>query len=161
MTKREGNDHEGKRGWCQLLSLSTLDRKLLAFGLAQNLVCEAIPLDPYLIEEEDEERALELLKALDEWLQPTETLVVRGLQEELEQWRKRLPPRLLPRRLVLWIPSEAAGLSGLLAERKPRKGVTAYLCSGTHCQAPVSDPRELEQLLFISTDSENSCLTYE
>jgi uncharacterized protein YyaL (SSP411 family) len=94
-----------------------------------------------------------LLKALDEWLRPTKTLVVRGSREELVQWRQRLPSRLAPRRFTLWIPNEAAGLPGLLAERKRREGVTAYLCSGTHCRAPVSDPRELERLIAGSSGS--------
>ena len=79
--------------------------------------------------------------------------MVRGPREELEHWRQRLPSRLAPQRFTLWIPNEAAGLPGLLGERKPLEGTTAYLCSGTQCRAPVSDPRELERLISGSSGS--------
>ncbi len=88
-----------------------------------------------------------LLKALDEWLKPAETLVVRAPQQELERRRQRLSSRSAARRFTLWIPNEAAGLPGLLAERKPKGTAIAYLCSGTQCKAPVSDPQELERLI--------------
>ncbi len=94
-----------------------------------------------------------LLKALDEWLKPAETLVVRAPQQELERRRQRLSSRSAARRFTLWIPNEAAGLPGLLAERKPKSTVIAYLCSGTQCKAPVSDPQELARLIYGVAES--------
>lgn len=84
-----------------------------------------------------------LLKALEEWLYPTETLVVRAEADQLDAWRRQIPRGLAPRRFTALIPNAETGLPGLLAERAPRSAGVAYLCSGTHCSAPIHEPGAL------------------
>ncbi len=79
-----------------------------------------------------------LLLALEEYLYPVETLVIRGNPDELENWNTALPRGYTPRRLLFVIPDDATGLPGLLAERKPAAGGIAYLCEGMHCRPPIT-----------------------
>jgi hypothetical protein len=48
---------------------------------------------------------------------------------------------------VFLIPADAAGLPGVLAQRKPRKGGIAYVCTGLSCRAPIHSPRKLAAAL--------------
>ena len=86
-----------------------------------------------------------LLLALEEYLYPVETLIIRGDSPALENWRKALPPGYAPRRLVFAIPADADDLPGALAERKPADGGIAYLCQGTHCLPPITTAEALTQ----------------
>jgi hypothetical protein len=88
-----------------------------------------------------------LLKALDEWMNPTETLVVRAPARELDRWRERMPATIAPRRFALFVPDEEARLPGLLTARSPAAGGVAYLCNGSHCQAPIATPEALGRAL--------------
>ncbi len=85
-----------------------------------------------------------LLDALEEYLHHPEIVVLRGDPAELPAWQTKLARPWQPRRLVLAIPTDAADLPGLLAQRPaPATGVTAWICRGTACEAPV---RKLEDL---------------
>jgi uncharacterized protein YyaL (SSP411 family) len=88
-----------------------------------------------------------LLLALDDWLTPPQTVVLRGTGATLEAWGARCHEHYAPGRLAVAIPADAAGLSGLLAERRPLDTVTAYICSGHSCQAPATDQAMFEQAL--------------
>ncbi len=89
-----------------------------------------------------------LLLALDGWLNPPQTVILRGADEALTAWQARCHKHYAPGRLAVAIPANATGLSGLLAERRPLGGpVTAYVCSGHACQAPASDLTAFEQAL--------------
>ena len=94
-----------------------------------------------------------LLDALDEYLYPTETIVIRGPGEQLERWRERAGRRYTPHRFSVAIPADETQLPGLLASRVATSGVAAYICSGTHCEAPVESFDAFDQRL---TDSENA-----
>jgi hypothetical protein len=48
---------------------------------------------------------------------------------------------------VLAIPTQALGLSGLLAAREPRGGTLAYVCRGLQCEAPIRDFARFEAVL--------------
>ncbi len=78
-----------------------------------------------------------LLAALEEQLQPPEIVVIRGPAEELEPWRRRASQGYAPRRLTLAIPDAEPGLPGLLGQRPAGNGVSASICAGTHCEAPL------------------------
>ena len=78
-----------------------------------------------------------LLFALDEHLEPPETLIVRADPELLDDWQAAAQHGYRPRRLVLAIPSGETDLPGALADMKPGPGPRAYRCRGTHCEAPV------------------------
>jgi uncharacterized protein YyaL (SSP411 family) len=88
-----------------------------------------------------------LLTALDEYLRPTETVIVRGTPERIGAWQARLNARYAPRRLALAIADGETGLPGALAERVARPGGIAYVCSGTSCRAPATDLLELDRAL--------------
>jgi len=88
-----------------------------------------------------------LLDALEEQLEPPVTLVLRGRGEALERWRRRAARRYAPARMTLAIPDGAGELPGLLAERRPRGAICAYLCRGFTCDAPITDFDDLDAAL--------------
>jgi len=91
-----------------------------------------------------------LLAALEEYLYPPETVVLRGAVEELTPWQQRCATPYAPRRMVFAIPADASAPPGVLAQRvAPDAGVLAYVCSGTSCQAPVRDLDALEVQLQV------------
>ncbi len=88
-----------------------------------------------------------LLNAVEEYLEPTQTVVLRGRSEALAAWLKRCVQQYAPHRMVFAIPDDAADLPALLAQRTATAEVTAYVCSGLACSAPVTELAELESLL--------------
>jgi hypothetical protein len=89
-----------------------------------------------------------LLDALDEQLEPPEVVVLRGKGADLGDWRQRATARYAPRRLSLAIPGDATGLPGGLAARPaPAAGCLAYVCRGTHCEAPIAELSVLDGIL--------------
>jgi uncharacterized protein YyaL (SSP411 family) len=84
-----------------------------------------------------------LLLALERYLEPPELVVVRGEAAELGPWRERLDARYAPLRSAFCIPRDAKHLPGLLAQRAARETAVAYVCLGTECRAPITDPGEL------------------
>ncbi len=78
------------------------------------------------------------LVAIEEYLHPTQTIVLRGNAEALPAWQARCMQNYAPRRLTLVIPEDAKELPGILAQRTAQTGVTAYVCSGHACEAPVT-----------------------
>ena len=89
-----------------------------------------------------------LLTALDEFIRPTETVVVRGAPVQTEAWRARLVARYAPRRLALIIPTGETDLPGALAHHAEQAGAIAYVCSGTSCRGPVTSLAELDATLM-------------
>jgi len=89
-----------------------------------------------------------MLIALDEYLRPSRTIIIRSDDnEEAAQWLAACSHQFIPGQMVYAIPA-AATTEGLLSERKPVKGKTlAYLCEGTHCQAPVERITDLNDWL--------------
>ncbi|MFL6653200.1 MAG: thioredoxin domain-containing protein [Sulfurifustis sp.] len=88
-----------------------------------------------------------LLIALEESLDPPQTLVLRGRADTMRDWQERLLRRHAPQRLSFAIPTDVGALPGVLAERKNLGETTAYLCVGHACQAPVTDLGALEAQL--------------
>ncbi|MBU1190387.1 MAG: thioredoxin domain-containing protein [Gammaproteobacteria bacterium] len=88
-----------------------------------------------------------LLLAVEEYLFPGQTIVIRGQTADLAIWRDQCAHAYAPRRLTLAIPSDAQALPGLLAERTVLNTTTAYVCTGTQCSPPVTKFSELESLL--------------
>ena len=88
-----------------------------------------------------------LLDALDEQLEPPEVIVLRG-DGTLPGWLARATSRYAPRRLSLAIPGDATDLPDGLAERRaPPSGCLAYVCRGTHCEAPIAELSVLDGIL--------------
>ncbi|MBI3575941.1 MAG: thioredoxin domain-containing protein [Gammaproteobacteria bacterium] len=88
-----------------------------------------------------------LLRALDEHLNPPQTIVLRGTPDALKSWHTRCGSHYAPGRTALAIPADVTNLTGLLAERRVQGNITAYICSGHACQAPVSSFEEFENAL--------------
>ena len=92
-----------------------------------------------------------LLVALDEHLQPIETLIIRGAShddrdgadDDLAAWQSAALRGYAPRRLVLAIPADATELPGALAAMVPGEVTRAYRCRGTRCEAPLTSVDDL------------------
>jgi uncharacterized protein YyaL (SSP411 family) len=92
-----------------------------------------------------------LLLALEEYLYPTETVILRGGGDELEQWRRLGQQDYVPRRLVLAIPEDARQLPGILKNYENKgANVTAYVCAGQQCSVPVTALEPFKQALKIT-----------
>jgi uncharacterized protein YyaL (SSP411 family) len=80
-----------------------------------------------------------LLCAMMHLMDPPLQIVLRGPRDGLETWQRRCAPRLPLRARLFAIPDDAGPLPGLLAQRRAAPGVTAYVCEGFSCDAPISD----------------------
>ena len=87
-----------------------------------------------------------LLLALEEYLNPVTTIIIRG-DQTLRDWQDALGKDYQPRQMVFAIPDDCNDLPGLLSERKPAQGGIAYLCTGTSCQPPITDIRQLNSTM--------------
>ena len=83
-----------------------------------------------------------LLLALEEYLNPVTTIIIRG-DQTLRDWQDALGKDYQPRQMVFAIPDNCNDLPGLLSERKPAQGGIAYLCTGMSCQPPITDIGQL------------------
>ena len=85
-----------------------------------------------------------MLIALDEQLKPPRTIIIRSDDnKEAARWLAACNDQFLPGQMAYAIP-DTVMTEGLLSGRKLVKGKTlAYLCEGTHCQAPVEKITEL------------------
>jgi len=88
-----------------------------------------------------------LLNAIEEYLEPTQTIVLRGRPDELSAWLTRCVQTYAPRRLVFAIPGDTADLPAPLASRAATGEVAAYICSGLACGTPVTKLAELDDRL--------------
>ncbi|VAW76865.1 Uncharacterized protein YyaL [hydrothermal vent metagenome] len=93
-----------------------------------------------------------LLLALEEYLYPVETLVIRPGEKE-QSWRKAIGNDYMPRRMHFVIPDDATRLPGLLAERESKNSGIAYLCQGTQCLTPATTPDQLREQLRMTKDN--------
>ena len=94
-----------------------------------------------------------LLDAVEEYLYPPQTIIVRAKVDDLKQWQDHAAAHYSPRRFVVTISDAERELPGLLSQRIARGEFVAYVCEGHQCQPPISDPDELEAL-FNSGGSE-------
>lgn len=88
-----------------------------------------------------------LLLALEEYLYPPETIILRGQTPQLFTWQDACQKDFVPRRLVLTIPDGVQGLPGMLNEYKNLQQVTAYVCRCQQCSAPITEFEEFMQTI--------------
>ncbi|TVQ85179.1 MAG: thioredoxin domain-containing protein [Chromatiaceae bacterium] len=88
-----------------------------------------------------------LLATLDEYLYPTETIIIRGTGAALAQWQALAQADYVPRRLVVAIPATAGDLPGTLGALPARGDTCAYRCLGLHCEPPVTSLAALAERL--------------
>jgi len=87
-----------------------------------------------------------LLAYLDQQ-HPLELVVLRGQGEALQTWHRRAARDGGPERMVFAIPSDSGALPPALADKTPIGETTAYICRGTTCSAPITDPEALDAAL--------------
>ena len=76
-----------------------------------------------------------LLTALEEFVAPPEIMVLRGMADEITDWRDTLARLYTPARLVIAIPGDEKDLPGLLAEQSATgEDAIAYRCVGRQCE---------------------------
>jgi len=94
-----------------------------------------------------------MLTSLEEFLQPPESIILRGEAAQIEEWRGELARLYAPRRMIFAIPSAASGLPEALADKTPRGACVAYLCQGSTCSAPITDLGDLIKRLRLGIPS--------
>jgi len=88
-----------------------------------------------------------LLLALEEYLYPTQVVVIRGPQEALAPWLAVCQEHYAPRRFAVAIEQDIGDLPGALGDQKNTDEVVAYVCSGQQCNAPVNTLDSLRELI--------------
>ena len=79
-----------------------------------------------------------LLKGLEEYLNPPQTVIIRGDNTVLELLKTKINQTFSPRRQCYFIPSDEQNLPTALNDKKPvgDDGV-AYICEGMTCHPPI------------------------
>ncbi len=92
-----------------------------------------------------------LLHAFEEQLHPPQIIILIGEKEDLVQWNKACNQGYAPQRMVFAIEKEIENLPASLAEKKykpsSKEGVTAYVCQGMQCDAPIECYADLQNIL--------------
>ena len=83
-----------------------------------------------------------LCTALDEILEPTKMVVLRGPRDALHAWHKALARRYLPDTMTFAIESTQSDLTGVF-DKPAGNTVNAYLCRGVTCMPPIGDVETL------------------
>ncbi|HEY1723835.1 MAG TPA: thioredoxin domain-containing protein [Steroidobacteraceae bacterium] len=84
-----------------------------------------------------------MLLALEDYLQPPQIVIVRGPPASLAPWLAQLQSGFTPRRWVLAIGADVAGLPEALASKPASDAPLAYLCRGVQCSAPIRSLADL------------------
>jgi uncharacterized protein YyaL (SSP411 family) len=90
---------------------------------------------------------MSMLNALDDFLAPTQILIIRGDADDADRWARALQALYAPHRLIFAVPRDAANLPQALAGKAAGPTTVAYLCTGMTCSAPLGDLGELARKL--------------
>jgi uncharacterized protein YyaL (SSP411 family) len=85
--------------------------------------------------------------ALDEYLAPPQTVILRGAPDALADWQRALARSYRPDTLVIAIPAALAGLPPVLDKAAPAAGVNAWVCRGVSCLPVIDNLSGLERVL--------------
>ena len=92
-----------------------------------------------------------LLHTLEEQYQPPQIIILRGEAKKLNTWQEACQHGYAPQRMIFAIDKNQANLPIALTEKKykssSKEGVTAYVCSGTQCDAPIESFEKLQEIL--------------
>ena len=91
-----------------------------------------------------------LLLALEEHLSPPTSVILRGEQAAMADWKRHLDQVYDPTRLCFAIPGSDTDLPGILDQRTSVDNITAYVCHGHQCLAPIDDFAALVDVLEIT-----------
>jgi len=87
-----------------------------------------------------------LLAALEEAIEPTRVVVLRGPEAQMRLWRRALDEAYMPGTLIFALAPGTEGLPPPLAKPAVSEAVNAWVCQGVTCLAPVDS---LEALLGV------------
>jgi hypothetical protein len=93
-----------------------------------------------------------LATALDEYLAPPQTVILRGDGKSLAEWQRALARTYRPDTVIVALPAGLAGLPPVLDKAVPASGVNAWVCRGVTCLPPISDLADLERTLSAGRD---------
>ncbi len=80
---------------------------------------------------------MSLLNALEEFLESTQIVIIRGEAAQIRRWQRELGRLYAPTTMVFAIPDDAAGLPAALADKPPADRPAAFVCRGGTCSAPI------------------------
>ncbi|HEX9390453.1 MAG TPA: thioredoxin domain-containing protein [Usitatibacteraceae bacterium] len=87
-----------------------------------------------------------LLMALQEWLQPTQLVILAGPAAQLGAWQTLLAAEFLPTTVSLALANGTADLPAAL-QRPAADRIRAYVCQGPQCLPPIVDQAALRKTL--------------
>jgi uncharacterized protein YyaL (SSP411 family) len=90
---------------------------------------------------------MSLLNALEDFLTSMQMVIIRGPAADAERWARELSTVYAPTRMIFAIPGDAPDLPAALAAKPAAAAVTAYVCTGMTCSAPLTDLGELARKL--------------
>ena len=90
--------------------------------------------------------AASFVALLDAIRHPALQIIVRGEARQMQSWRAQLLPRLKPSQSAYFIASDVCGLPSQIADKAAVDKVTAWVCEGFSCRAPLY---EIEPLLLL------------
>ena len=94
---------------------------------------------------------LNLLNALEEYLDPPESIIIVGEKNKISEWTKSTNKIFSPKRMVFSIPNNEKDLPEPLAIKRSNEGKpTAYICKGHSCSEPIE---KFEDLIKKITES--------
>ena len=88
-----------------------------------------------------------LATALDEYLAPPQTVVLRGAPDAMADWQRALARSCRPDTLVIALATGQAGLPPVLDKAAPAAGVNAWVCRGVECLPAIDDMAGLVRVL--------------
>ncbi len=102
-----------------------------------------------------------LLKALQEYLQPPRTVVIRGTTTQLESLKREINAYYAPRTQCYFIANEETQLVAALQDKKPfdngtddtEKKPVAYICEGMSCLPALTNHAEILQGMGENSDA--------
>jgi uncharacterized protein YyaL (SSP411 family) len=88
-----------------------------------------------------------LAVALDEYLAPPQTVILRGDGNKITEWQGALMRTYRPDTLILALPAGLTGLPPVLDKPVPAGGVNAWVCRGVTCLPVFAELAEVERAL--------------
>ncbi len=91
--------------------------------------------------------ACAMLEAEDDRVRELEVILLRGELELINRWAAKLHTEFRPRRLIFTIDSNQPDLPALIEARPALAELTAYVCRGMRCEAPLVGETEFQDWL--------------
>ena len=88
-----------------------------------------------------------LLFALEDACAPPMQIILRGHQDTLAEWHKKVQHHAPIRCNIYAIPSGETGLPAILRERNTTENIAAFVCQGFTCLEPFHDMNEMVRYL--------------